>query len=128
MPLEGESLHLEEEMYKGNNKRGMTEEEISLLLFQTMESIIEDLKEIEREYCRMFLRGFEDEASPSYYHDGCGNSATHANPQHNSLPTCIAGRMKEEDEAIGGAALQLKGMSHGWWFENYASYYHANVK
>ena len=80
MPLEGEAPHLEEEMYRKNKKRGMTKEEISLLLFQTMEAIIEDLKEIERENCRKFLRGFEDEASPSYYHDGCGNLATHADP------------------------------------------------
>ena len=77
------------------------EEEISLLLFQTMEAIIEDLKEIERENCIKSLRGFEDEVSPSYYHDGCGHSATHADPQFSSLPTCTAGRMEEEDEAIG---------------------------
>ena len=49
------------------------EEDISLLLFQTMEAIIEDLKEIERENYRNFLRGIEDEESPRYYHDGCGN-------------------------------------------------------
>ena len=106
----------------------MTEEEISLLLFQTMEAIIEDLKEIERENCRTFLRGFADEASPRYYHYGCGNLATHADPQRNSFPTCTIGRMEEEDEAIGGAALQLKGMAHGWWFKNSVSYCHASVK
>ena len=33
--------------------------------------------------------------------------------------------MDIEDEAIGGAALQLKGMAHGWWFENSVSYCHA---
>ena len=36
--------------------------------------------------------------------------------------------MEEEDEAIGGAALQLKGMAHDCWFENSVSYYHVNVK
>ena len=80
IPLEGEAPHIGEDLYKGNKKRGMMEEEISLLLFQTMEAIIEDLKEIERENCRKFLRGFKDEASPRYYHDGCVHSATHVDP------------------------------------------------
>ena len=58
----------------------MTEEEISLLLFHTMEGIIEDLEEIEREKWRDFLRGFVDEMSPSCYHVGCEHSATHTDP------------------------------------------------
>ena len=57
---------------------GMTEEEISLLLFQTLEGIKEDLKEMEGEECRRFLEGFE--TSPNYSHDGCEHSATHADP------------------------------------------------
>ena len=56
----------------------MTEEEISLLLVQTLEGIKEDLKEMEGEECRRFLEGFE--TSPRYSHDGCDNSATHADP------------------------------------------------
>lgn len=36
--------------------------------------------------------------------------------------------MEEGDEAIGGAALQLKGMAHGWWFKNYVSYFRESVK
>lgn len=80
MLVEGEDPHIEDEFYKGNKKRGMTKEEISLLLFQTIKAIIEVLKEIERENCRKFLRGFEDRESHRFYHDGCGNSATHADP------------------------------------------------
>ena len=83
----------------------MTEEEASLLLFQTLEGIIKDLEEKERENQRDFLRGFVDEASPSYSYDVCEHSATHADPQHSPLPTCTVGRMEEENEAIGGVAL-----------------------
>ena len=96
----------------------MTEEEVSLLLFQTLEGIIEDLEEKERENWKDFLRGFVDEESLSCDHVGCENSATRADPQCSSLPTFTSGRMEEEDEAIGGAALQLKGMAHGLWFGN----------
>ena len=60
----------------------MMEEEFSLLLFQTLEGIIEDLEVKERENWKDFLRGFVDETSPSYYYDGCENSATHVDPQH----------------------------------------------
>ena len=97
----------------------MTEEEVSLLLFQTMEGIIEDLEEIERENWKRFLRGFMDEESPRCDHVGYEHSATHANPQRSPFPTCTAGRMEEGDEAIGAAALQLKGMAHGLWFEKF---------
>ena len=38
----------------------MTEEDVSLLLFQSLEGIIEDLEEIERENWEHFLRGFVD--------------------------------------------------------------------
>ena len=106
----------------------MTEDEVSLLIFQTMEGIIEDLEEIERENWRDFLRGFLDEASPIFDHVGCEHSATHEDPQCNPLPTCTVGRMEKGDEAIGGATLQLKGMAHDCWFEDSVSYFHANVK
>ena len=43
-----------------------SEEEMSLLLFETLEGIKEDLKEIEGEECRRFLEGFE--TSPKYSH------------------------------------------------------------
>ena len=76
----------------------MTKEEVSLLLFQTMEGIIKDLEEIERENWKGFLRGFVDEASPSCDHVGCEHSATHADLQRSPLPTHIAGRMEEGDE------------------------------
>jgi len=36
-----------EEIYKGDKERGMMEEEVSLLLFQTIKGIIEDLDERE---------------------------------------------------------------------------------
>ena len=48
----------------------MTEEVISMLLFQTLEGIKENLKEMKRENFMKFLRGFEDEASPIDYHEG----------------------------------------------------------
>ena len=117
---------MEEEMYRENKERGMMKEEASLLLFQTLEGIIEDLEEKEREKWKGFLRGFVDEESPRYFYDGCKHSATHAYPQRIPFPTCTAGRMEKKDETIGGAALQLKGMAYGLWFENYISCYHAN--
>ena len=58
----------------------MTEEEVSLLLFQTIEGIIEDLEETKREIWGDFLRGFVNGSSPSYDHVGCEHSATHADP------------------------------------------------
>ena len=73
----------------------MTEEKTSLLLFQTLEGIIEDLKEIERENYRNFLKGFVDEASPSYSLDGCEHSVSHVDLQRSPLPICTARRMEE---------------------------------
>ena len=75
----------------------MKEEKISQLLFQTMKNIKEDLKEMKGEKCRKFPRGFEKKESPRYSHDGCGNSATHADPQSYLFPTFTARRMEEED-------------------------------
>ena len=37
-----------EDIYKGDKERGMMEEEVSLLLFQTIEDIIENLDEREQ--------------------------------------------------------------------------------
>ena len=73
----------------------MTEEEVSLLLFQTMEDIIENLDE--RENWEDFLRGFVDGTNPSYSHDGCEHSTTHTDPHRSLLPTFTARRMEEED-------------------------------
>ena len=61
-------------LLRESGKGGMTEEEVSLLLFQTLEGIKEDLKEMEGEECRFFLEGFE--IGHSYSHDGCEHSAT----------------------------------------------------
>ena len=77
--------------------RSIKEERISQLLLQTMKNIKEDLKEMKGEKCRKIPRDFESEASPRYSHDGCGHSATHANPQCRLLPTFTARRMEEED-------------------------------
>ena len=62
-----------------------------------MKNIKEDLKEMKGERCRKFPRGFEREASPRYSHDGCGNSATHADLECSLLPTFTTIRMEEED-------------------------------
>ena len=77
-----------EDIYRGIKGRGMTEEEVSFLLFQTIEEIIENLDE--REKWEDFLRGFVDGTNPSYSHEGCEHSATHADPQCSPLFTCIA--------------------------------------
>ena len=119
MPLEGEDPHLEEEMYREKNKRGMTEEEVSLLLFQTLEGIIEDLKEKGRENSRNFQRGFMDKSSPSCDHVGCENLATHADPQCSTFPTSNAGRMEEEEspreETLSDFLWEYE--SQSWRFE-----------
>ena len=75
----------------------MIEEEDSLLLFQTIEEIIENIDEVERENWGDFLRGFVNGANPIYDHIGCEHSATHADPQCSLLPTFTARRMEEED-------------------------------
>ena len=83
MPLGGEASHRKEKLCRRNKSMtplfgGMKEERVSLLLFQAMKNIKEDLKEMKGEECRRFLRGFE--ASPSYSHDGCDHLATHDDP------------------------------------------------
>ena len=75
----------------------MTKEEVSLIIFQTMEGIIEDLEEIERENWRDFLRGFVDEASPICDHVGCEHLVTHADPQRSTFPISTTGRMEEDE-------------------------------
>ena len=72
----------------------MTEEEVSLLLFQTIENIIEDL--MKGKIWRNLMKGFVNEASPSYSHEGCSHSATHAYPQRNTFPIDTARGMEGE--------------------------------
>ena len=102
LPLGGEASHRKEKTHEIN--KGMTplfgemkEERVSLLLFQAMKNVKEDLKEMKGEKCRKFLRGFEREASPSYSHYGCEHSVTHVDPQHILFPTFTARRMEEGD-------------------------------
>lgn len=75
----GDSLQ-GEDTYRGKKKRLIMEEEVSLLLFQTIEGIITNLNEIERKNWRDFLKGFVDEASHIYDHVRCEHSATHVDP------------------------------------------------
>ena len=58
----------------------MKEDRVSLLLFQAMKNIKQDLKDMKGEKFRKFLRGFESEARTSYSQDGCENLATHVDP------------------------------------------------
>ena len=51
----------------------------------------------EREEVLKISKRVESVASPIYSHDGCENSATHADPQRILLPTFTARRMEEED-------------------------------
>ena len=44
------------------------------------------------------------------------------------MPIATARRWRERVEAFGGAALQLKGMIHDDWFQNYISCFHANER
>ena len=62
-----------------------------------MKNIKEDLKEMKGERRKEIPREFENVASPIYSHDGCGHSATHADPQHSLFPTFIARNMEEEN-------------------------------
>ena len=59
---------------------GREEEELSNIIFQTMQSIKGDIKKMRREMCREYPRGLEYEASPRFLHDGCQHAATHYGP------------------------------------------------
>ena len=85
-----------------------------------MGKIKEDIKEMKGERCRKIPRGFESEASPSYSHDGCGHSATHADPHFSLLPRFTARGMEEEDapkeETLSDYLQEYE--SHSWRFKD----------
>ena len=96
------SFSQEEEMYRREKDktlafRGRNEEKLSKLLFQTMQSIHEDIKKMRREMCKESPRGFEYEENHRFLHDGCENSATQFDPQRSFMPIFTAREMEEED-------------------------------
>ena len=54
------------------------------------------------------MRGLVDEKNPRYFHEGCGHSATHEDPQCSPLFTCTARGVEEGNEVMEGVALQLQ--------------------
>ena len=127
MPLGGEASNRKEKLCRRNKSMtplfgGMKEERVSLLFFQAMKNIKEDLKEMKGEECRRFMRGFE--AIPRYSHDGCEHSSTHAEPQHSLLPTFTTRRMEEEyaprEETLSDYLQEYE--SQSWRFKEHLEF------
>ena len=87
-------------MYRKNKEKtplfgGREEEELSKLLFQTMQSIKGDLKKMRRE--RESPKEFGSKANSRFSHDECEHATTHHVSQCSHMPGS-AMREREEEE------------------------------